>query len=106
MSSHRSKGDPSMATKVDPLQVPAASQRSRKKISIVPDLFIAPVLLFFAEFLGWPFKYGIYISLFKFDFLRSDKRSFVGFSDYADLFDPTSVSFDDFSNGLSNTGEF
>jgi multiple sugar transport system permease protein len=95
-----------MATKVEPLRVPAANQRSRKKISIVPYLFIAPHLLFFAAFLGWPFLYGIYISLFEFDFLRPEKRPFVGLKNYADLFNPESVPFDDFWNSLSNTGEF
>ena len=95
-----------MATKVEPLRVPAANRRSRKKISIVPYLFIAPHLLFFAAFLGWPFLYGIYISLFEFDFLRPEKRPFVGLKNYADLFNPESVPFDDFWNSLSNTGEF
>jgi len=102
LSSHRSKGDPSMATKDDSLSVPA----TRKKISIIPYLFIAPHLLFFTAFLAWPFFYGIYISLFKFDFLRPEKRPFVGLQNYVELFDPKSVPFDDFWNRLSNTGEF
>ena len=66
-----------MATKVEALNVPAAG-KARKKVSIVPYLFIAPHLLFFAAFLGWPFLYGIYISLFQFDFLRPERRPFVG----------------------------
>src|SRR5215218_222978 len=102
MSSRRSKGDPGMATKVEALNVPA----TRKKISIIPYLFIAPHLLFFTAFLAWPFFYGVYISLFKFDFLRPEKRPFVGLKNYAELFNPKSVPFDDFWNGLSNTGEF
>ena len=105
LSSHRSKGDPSMATKVEALSVPA-THKARKKISIIPYLFIAPHLLFFTAFLIWPFFYGIYISLFKFDFLRPEKRPFVGLKNYAELFNPKSVPFDDFWNGLSNTGEF
>ena len=95
-----------MTTKVESLNVPATNKRTRKKISIVPYLFIAPHLLFFAAFLGWPFLYGIYISLFEFDFLRPERRPFVGLKNYADLFNPESVPFDDFWNGLSNTGEF
>ena len=55
---------------------------------------------------GWPFLYGIYISLFQFDFLRPERRPFVGLKNYADLFNPESVPFDDFWNSLSNTGEF
>jgi len=105
LSFRRSKGDPSMATKVEALSVPA-TRKARKKISIIPYLFIAPHLLFFAAFLAWPFLYGIYISLFKFDFLRPERRPFVGLQNYAELFDPNSVPFDDFWNGLSNTGEF
>jgi len=105
LSFRRSKGDPSMATKVEALSVPA-TRKARKKISLIPYLFIAPHLLFFAAFLAWPFLYGIYISLFKFDFLRPERRPFVGLQNYAELFDPNSVPFDDFWNGLSNTGEF
>ncbi len=94
-----------MATKVEVLRYPAA-KKARKKISIVPYLFIAPHLLFFTSFLAWPFFYGIYISLFKFDFLRPEKRPFVGLKNYVNLFNPKSIQFDDFWNGLSNTGEF
>ena len=94
-----------MATKVESLSVPA-TRKARKKISIVPYLFIAPHLLFFTAFLAWPFIYGVYISLFKFDFLRPEKRPFVGLKNYVELFNPKSVPFDDFWNGLSNTGEF
>src|SRR5688572_12102597 len=105
LSSRHSEGGPSMATKVESLSVPA-TRKARKKVSIVPYLFIAPHLLFFAAFLGWPFLYGIYISLFQFDFLRPERRPFVGLKNYADLFNPESVPFDDFWNSLSNTGEF
>lgn len=94
-----------MATKVESLSYPTA-KKARKKISIVPYLFIVPHLLFFAAFLAWPFFYGIYISLFRFDFLRPEKRPFVGLKNYANLFNPDSVQFDDFWNALSNTGEF
>jgi len=94
-----------MVTKGKSLSVPA-TRKARKKVSIVPYLFIAPHLLFFTAFLAWPFFYGIYISLFKFDFLRPEKRPFIGLKNYAELFDPKSVPFDDFWNGLSNTGEF
>jgi multiple sugar transport system permease protein len=94
-----------MAAKVEPLRYPTATQ-TRKKVSVIPYLFIAPHLLFFAAFLGWPFLYGIYISLFEFDFLRPERRPFVGLKNYANLFNPGSIQFDDFWNGLSNTGEF
>lgn len=95
-----------MATKVEPLRIPAAKKRTRKKVSLVPYLFIAPHLLFFLAFLAWPFFYGIYISLFRFDFLRPENRPFVGLRNYANLFNPDSVQFDKFWNSLGNTGEF
>lgn len=94
-----------MATKVEALSYPAA-KKTRKKISFLPYLFIAPHLLFFAAFLAWPFFYGIYISLFRFDFLQPKNRPFVGLKNYINLFDPSSVQFDDFWNALGNTGEF
>ena len=94
-----------MATKVEALSYPSA-RKSRKKVSLLPYLFIAPHLLFFAAFLAWPFFYGVYISLFRFDFLQPNNRPFVGLKNYANLFKPGSVQFDDFWNGLSNTGEF
>jgi multiple sugar transport system permease protein len=94
-----------MAAKVEPLNYPTTT-RTRKRVSAIPYLFIAPHLLFFAAFLGWPFLYGIYISLFEFDFLRPERRPFVGLKNYANLFNPDSIQFDDFWNGLSNTGEF
>jgi multiple sugar transport system permease protein len=107
MSSYRSKGDPTMATNVESVNVSAGSAaRKKKKVSILPYLFIAPHLLFFAAFLGWPFLYGIYISLFRYDFLQPNNRPFVGLKNYANLFDPESVPFDKFWNALSNTGEF
>src|SRR5215207_4267193 len=96
-----------MATNVESINVSAGSvMRKKKKTSIVPYLFIAPHLLFFAAFLGWPFLYGIYISLFRFDFLQPNNRPFVGLKNYTNLFDPKSVQFDTFWNSLGNTGEF
>src|SRR5215216_7255910 len=94
-----------MATKVESLSYPAA-RKAQKRISIVPYLFIAPHLLFFAAFLAWPFFYGVYLSLFRFDFLQPNNRPFVGLKNYANLFNPESVQFDKFWNALGNTGEF
>lgn len=83
-----------------------STSKPRKKFSITPYLFIAPHLLFFSAFLAYPFFYGLYISLFQFDFLRPEYRPFVGLDNYSNLFDPTSVQFDDFWRGLANTGQF
>src|SRR5215212_2665336 len=105
MNSRHLEGGLIMATKVESLSFPAA-KKTRKKVSIIPYLFIAPHLLFFSAFLAWPFFYGVYISLFRFDFLRPENRPFVGLKNYANLFDPGSVQFPKFWNALSNTGEF
>jgi multiple sugar transport system permease protein len=74
--------------------------------SLVPYLFIAPHLLFFTVFVGYPFFYGLYISFYRYDFLRPDAASFVLFENYARLFTPDSVQYPVFWNALVNTVEF
>jgi multiple sugar transport system permease protein len=95
-----------MATNVNSMSVSTGAAQKKKKVSLIPYLFVAPHLLFFLAFLGWPFVYGIYISLFRFDFLQPNNRPFVGLKNYANLFDPESVPFAKFWNALGNTGEF
>lgn len=91
-----------------PADQPAApsGKPTRKRFSIVPYLFILPHLVFFGAFLAYPFFYGVYISFFKFDFLRPEYRPFVGLENFADLFDSGSIVFDDFWRAMGNTGEF
>jgi multiple sugar transport system permease protein len=73
----------------------------------MPYLFILPHLIFFVAFLAWPFFYGIYISLFNFDFLRPENRPFVGLQNYADLLiNRNSIIFGDFWRSLKNTALF
>lgn len=76
------------------------------RINLTPYLFIFPHLIFFALFLAWPFFFGIFTSLFEFDFLRPERRPFVGLENYIDLFNPASVQFRDFWRAMKNTGEF
>lgn len=95
-----------MATNVESMSVSRGATEKKKKVSLIPYLFVAPHLLFFLAFLGWPFVYGIYISLFRFDFLQPNNRPFVGLKNYVNLFDPASVPFAKFWNALGNTGEF
>ena len=78
----------------------------RRRFSLVPYLFILPHLIFFATFLAWPFFYGLYISLFQFDFLRPERRPFVGLENYIRIFDPASTVFRNFWRAMINTGEF
>ena len=78
--------------------------RPRRKAT--PYLFILPHFVFFAAFLLWPFFRGIYTSLFEYDFLRPERRPFVGLDNYHNLIDPNSVQYDDFWRSMRNTGEF
>jgi len=78
--------------------------RPRRKAT--PYLFILPHFVFFAAFLLWPFFRGIYTSLFEYDFLRPERRPFVGLENYRNLIDSGSVQYDDFWRSMRNTGEF
>ena len=78
----------------------------RRRFNLTPYLFILPHLVFFGAFLGYPFFYGLYMSLFEFDFLRPERRPFVGLENYAVLFDPGSIPYEDFWRAMLNTGEF
>jgi multiple sugar transport system permease protein len=85
----------------------ARSRRtSRKRADLTAYLFILPHLIFFAAFLGWPLLYGIYISLFEFDFAFPDYRPFIGLENYRNLFDSSSIQYRDFWRALRNTGIF
>ncbi|MFN8496323.1 MAG: sugar ABC transporter permease [Anaerolineae bacterium] len=79
---------------------------ARRKFSLTPYLFLLPHFIFFALFVGWPFFYGFYISLFRFDFLMPEFRPFVGLENYINLFTPDSIQFSDFWNSMKNTGLF
>lgn len=71
-----------------------------------PYLFILPHLIFFIGFLAYPFFYGIYISLFDFDFLRPEYRPFVGLRNYLNLVDSSSIQFAEFWRAMRNTALF
>lgn len=78
----------------------------RRRLNLVPYLFVLPHLIFFAAFLAWPFFYGLYISLFNWDFTRPGQQPFVGLQNYANLFNPGSLQFDDFWRSMKQTGYF
>ncbi len=84
----------------------ARAEVRRRRFNLTPYLFILPHLIFFTLFLAWPFFFGIYTSLFDFDFLRPERRPFVGLENYTKLFDPASTEFRDFWRAMRNTGEF
>ncbi len=95
-----------MATMDQARAATADRTTGRKRFDWTGYLFILPHLLVFAAFLGWPFFYGLYISLFDFDFLRPEYRPFVGLQNYLNLFSPTSIQFEDFWRAMRNTGVF
>jgi multiple sugar transport system permease protein len=77
-----------------------------RRFNLIPYLFILPHTLFFAAFLAYPFFYGVYISLFVFDYLRPEYRPFVGLQNYLNLFTPGSIQYTDFWRSMVNTVEF
>ncbi len=86
---------------------PATSTATHRRFSWIPYLFILPHLIFFVAFLGYPFFYGIYISLFDFDFLRPEYRPFVGLQNYTNLLiNQGSIQYSDFWRSLGNTAWF
>jgi multiple sugar transport system permease protein len=97
---------PSEAKASEEAAARTAARQRRFKLNITPYLFILPHFIFFTAFLAWPFFYGLYMSLFEFDFLRPEYRPFIGLDNYANLFDPGSIQYRDFWRAMINTGEF
>lgn len=73
--------------------------------SVTPYIFLAPYLLLFLVFVAAPAVYGFYISLYEWDYMLPGKP-FVGFRNYADLFDPVSTTFEPFWQSMSATAQF
>lgn len=84
----------------------ATSSRRGRKFDITPYLFILPHLLFFGAFLGWPFFFGIFTSLFQYNFAHPERNVFIGLKNYINLFDPSSIQFEPFWRAMFNTLEF
>jgi multiple sugar transport system permease protein len=80
--------------------------RTRRRIDVVPYLFLLPYFVFFGAFLLYPFVYGTYISLFDFDFAFPEYRPFVGLENYENLFVRGSVQFEMFWRTVGNTLTF
>ena len=68
-------------------------------------LFLAPYLALFGVFVLAPIVLGLWMSLHSWDFTLPGKP-FVGLDNYAELFDPSSVTFDPFWNSMQATGIF
>lgn len=83
-----------------------AGKKRKKRIRWTPYLFILPHLIFFVVFLAYPFFNGLYISLFRYDYLQTSTNIFVGLQNYINLFTRGSVEFQEFWNSLGNTVQF
>lgn len=81
-------------------------ENKKRKINLIPYLFILPHLIFFAIFVGYPFFNGLYISFFQYDYLRPEATTFVGLKNYIDLFTPGTVKFLEFWNSMKVTVTF
>ncbi|MDM5199332.1 sugar ABC transporter permease [Fictibacillus enclensis] len=68
-------------------------------------LFVLPYLVVFVAFMLIPLIFGAYISFHDWDLLGSTHK-FVGFGNYAKLFDPSTYFYSVFMNGLWNTIKF
>jgi multiple sugar transport system permease protein len=83
-----------------------ASTDQRRRIGekwYVPYLFILPHLLIFALMIGYPFFYGLWISLLDATVFTGSDAPFVGAENYAQLFDPNHRQFERFWQTMTNT---
>jgi multiple sugar transport system permease protein len=82
------------------------SKVAGQRLGLTPYLFILPHLIFFTVFLAWPFFFGLYTSLFQYDFLRPEFRPFVGLDNYLRLFNSATIQSKEFWRSVTNTFEF
>ncbi|WP_409295767.1 carbohydrate ABC transporter permease [Peribacillus sp. SCS-26] len=75
------------------------------KSKLTSSLFVLPYLILFTVFLLIPIVYGAWMSLHNWDLLNP-VHEFVGFKNYAKLFDPDSYLNSLFFDGLKNTLKF
>ncbi|MDN3017290.1 sugar ABC transporter permease [Paenibacillus sp. BSR1-1] len=75
------------------------------KSQLTSSLFVLPYLILFVVFLLIPIGYGAWMSLHNWDLLNP-VHEFVGFKNYAKIFDSSSYLNDLFLEGLKNTFQF
>lgn len=83
----------------------SARPRGRRGSPLTPWLFLTPYLVLFTVFVIVPVVFGMWISLHAWDFTLP-RRPFVGFDNYAKLFDPSSSTFEPFWASMRATGIF
>ncbi|SFC81114.1 multiple sugar transport system permease protein [Bacillus sp. OV322] len=80
-------------------------QKTTWKSQLTSSLFVLPYFLLFIIFLLIPIVYGAWMSLHNWDLL-DPVHKFVGFANYAKIFDPSSYVNKLFFEGLKNTLQF
>jgi multiple sugar transport system permease protein len=97
------------AGKVSARPTQAGTSPSRRKLRLhsplTPYLLCAPYLVLLLAFVLGPGIFGIWISLHDWDFMLPAKP-FIGLQNYQDLFDPQSVTYERFWNGMKATAVF
>lgn len=99
------------ATAPQPTMPAGATTRQRRRGGVryyhplTPYLFCLPFLVLLLAFVLIPAFFGIWISLHSWDYLLPDKP-FVGGQNYADLFDPASITYENFWAGMRATATF
>lgn len=88
------------------LPVTNKGKSGRRRLDWTPYLFILPHLILFIIFVGYPFFNGLFLSLFRYDYLQPETNAFVGLQNYINLFTQGTVEFQEFWNSLWNTIQF
>ncbi len=96
----------SQAATAKSLDAAAIARPGRRRFNLTPYLFILPHLIFFILFLVWPFFFGMYTSLFQYDYLQPENRPFVGLDNYTRLFNPATIQAANFWRSMRATVEF
>jgi multiple sugar transport system permease protein len=78
---------------------------SKEGSPATPWLFLTPYLVLFLAFVVAPAVYGFWISLHDYDYTLPGKP-WVGFDNYHDLFDSSTLAFDRFWNSMQATAIF
>lgn len=98
-----------MSTTTPRLRPPATETHRRPRTRVggrwTPYLFLLPFMAIFGIFMLFPAVYGFWISLHNWDFFLP-ARPWLGFGNYIELFDPTSLTAVQFWESMRATGLF
>ncbi|MEU6432027.1 sugar ABC transporter permease [Microbispora sp. NPDC046973] len=101
----RDPGSPAVVRGPGTAGAATGTSRVRRMRPWTPWAFLTPYLLLFAVFMALPIGFGFWTSLHEWD-INVPAKPFVGLSNYADLFDPSSVDGSRFWTAMKATGIF